>query len=155
MDKNRGVFRGMRFDTGEWVKGYYYKKIVYSEESYALSKDLGHMIVDAIETYDPSASHPIQHHTVESATLGECSGQTDKHDRLMFEYDIVHLSHSPVWQTDPELGMVIFHEGSFGILVKRNGEYITYAFHTLSNAVIEIIGNVFDNPEYMEHFKLE
>lgn len=69
MDSNRGLWRG-KCDNGEWVEG---DLIRYSQaESY--------ITVDLIEN---------EVYTVDTSTLGECTGSCDKNGKLSFEGDLI------------------------------------------------------------------
>lgn len=150
------LFRGKRIDTGEWVYGQYAYLLN------ARTKDgepIKHMIVDGTpfgQTVDPS-------------TVGQYTGLTDKNGKKIFEGDIV------VW-TSKVMRLIGnytycfdgYHEGDVlkvvcneaGFILARLDDSIpdvpngsskidNYAFW-LFHRLLEIIGNIHDNPELME-----
>ena len=144
------LFRGKRVDNGEWVRGLPF--------SFHATNN-----VEGIETYDG------ERHKVDSDTVGQYTGLTDKNGKNIFEGDIV------VW-TSKVMRLIGnytycfdgYHEGDVlkvvcneaGFMLARlddsipdvpNGSrkidnYAFWNFHRL----LEIIGNIHDNPELME-----
>ena len=153
------LFRGKRIDTGEWVEGYFFKWPCVSW------KELSCVIVPVIGLEHGIAEQAI----VDENTVGQWTGLTDKNGKKIFEGDIV------VW-TSKVMRLIGnytycfdgYHEGDVlkvvcneaGFMLARlddsipdvpNGSskidnYAFWNFHRL----LEIIGNIHDNPELME-----
>lgn len=130
------LFRGKHISSGEWVRGHYYTL----DWSQTKTPDVAHyiwVIGGASEKIDPD-------------TVGQFTGLTDKNGKKIFEGDIVK----------DESGVV------YPVVFDLTGFYLKYAppyshgFHfdllPLSNywhahgAIIEVIGNIHDQPELLE-----
>ena len=134
------LFRAKRKDNGEWIEGYYYKRIQ------------GSKVVDAIEKYNGNIGF-IEYYEINPNTICQYTGRDDKNGNKIWENDIV----SAVWYSYIEpiediTGRVVFDQGwcayiicdeSMGIKSELNGcGAYTYEF--------EVLGNVFDNPELID-----
>ncbi len=138
------LFRGKRTDNGEWVEGYYVKAELLNGSGEE------HVIIEY------SAEGTTYH--VISETVGQFTGLTDKNGTKIFEGDIVKC-------TDENNLLEFCAIVEFG---NPNGEYnwgwqLKYIKGTKVNmdilcwvdmedlgAYIEVIGNIYDNPELME-----
>lgn len=115
-------FRGKRIDNGEWIYGYYLQGATAF-----IAEDVG--LVDGhweLFKVDPD-------------TVGQYTGLTDKNGKMIFEGDIY----------DAPLD---FGPGGFSI---RRGVVVWdnesgYNWHYWKVADLEVIGNIYDNPELME-----
>ena len=84
-------------------------------------------------------------HSVYSDTLGQYTGLTDKHGTKIFEGDIVNILTQ-----NEEIGVVEYDDGGFE--VKAAG--FTVDFHSnICGTDLEVIGNIYDNPELLESIK--
>lgn len=126
-------FRGTSLETDDWVYGYLAD---------------GNLIC----TWDNIRNA----HEVLSTTVGQFTGLTDKAGREIYEGDIVaHPYIDPIFGDLVEMkdgkgvkSVVVFHEGAFCV---RYGEDVFYYLDQFTrHNHIEVIGNVFDNPELME-----
>ena len=83
---------------------------------------------------------------VETETIGQWTGLSDKNGRLMFEGDIVNGLF--LFGLTVE-AVVVFRDGAFG-LEWRRGKVSTFnAFTSICNVAFEVIGNIHDNPELL------
>lgn len=139
--KDRYLFKAQRADNGEWVQG--------------------NILLD-IEKNKPSETYriyPIDHvdicRIVDETTICQCTGLKDKNGNLIWEKDVVDFfGHK---------GVIVCECGSFGIAYKNflyaceNDNYISlreiyWNFYDGDDLVdtMEVIGNIFDNPELLE-----
>ena len=150
------LFRGKRVDNGEWIQGDIMQFPV-------------HGVVRIVEQ-EPSYKDA----EVDSDTVGQYTGLTDKNGRKIFEGDIVRLF-------DISVGEIVQECGAFGIGCRKQIDYDYLASEiapvTGSNntpmfcyndnfvslwelwwnyneegdeiSVIEVIGNIHDNPELL------
>ena len=124
--ENRYLFRAKRTDTGEWVQGYLYG---IWERRYILWG-----MTNMVE--------------VEPSTICQCTGLRDKNGKLIWENDIVKDEHGnfykAFWQNN-------YYQFSW-FCVKTDvfpigAKWDLWSFKSFE---IEVIGNIFDNPELLE-----
>ena len=129
------LFRGKRLDNGEWIQG-------------DLVQFLPHGIV-RIVTQEPQYKDA----EVDSDTVGQFTGLTDKNGRKIFEGDIIHLEYSQVFFGGVYFGEytaeVSYKEGCFITDGTNNGDEIETPLSGFDNDEVEIIGNIHDNPELL------
>lgn len=129
--ENRFLCRGKRLDNGEWVFGHYYEVVgkSYIFEPHFTSENL---------TYE-----------VDPSTICQCTGLEDKNGKLIWENDICD-------RKEKYLEIVKYNEGDWTLdysysKSKKNGYcYCNLGFYVLERKCVEVIGNVFDNPELLE-----
>lgn len=80
-------------------------------------------------------------HIVYPDSIGQSTGLRDKNGKLIFEGDIYHHGDKDIIYT------VIFQDTSFK--GKQNGCYGSYAGLSHWSDCIEIIGNIYENPELL------
>lgn len=145
------IFRGKRVDNGEWVEGYYYESkisgcFIISPKIKVRKKD-GVVIKDSFKVAE-----------VIPETVGQYTGLTDKNGKRIFEGDIIRA-------ITLDTGMECLAVVCFGNFIDENNgdEYIGFyiefdgikttatqlAMEECKNR-IEIIGNIYDNPELLE-----
>ena len=139
------IFRGKRVDNGEWCYGV---PLVegWSKTTY-------------IASYEYSSLAFVQQIEVDTETLGQFTGLTDKNGKRIFEGDIVRVKGKETeenWQDYDENGEVIFENGAFLIKVANifNGKKYFSEVHcrymtTADWVEREVIGNVFENKELL------
>jgi len=130
------LFRGKRVDNGEWIQGDIVQFPV-------------HGVVRIVEQ-EPSYKDA----EVDSDTVGQYTGLTDKNGRKIFEGDIIHLEYSQVFFGGEYFGEytaeVSYKEGCFITNGINNGDEIETPLSGFDNDELEIIGNIHDNPEMLE-----
>lgn len=117
------LFRGKRTDNGEWIEGCYLDR-----------NNIG-IFFDDTEEEDCK----VHIFSVNSSTVGQYTGLTDKNGKKIFEGDIVRamMDWGPA-------GMI---ESVVDIGFKK---YDGYRWNYFDLDTIEIIGNVYENPELLE-----
>ena len=129
------LFRGKRVDNGEWIQGDIVQFPV-------------HGVVRIVEQ-EPSYKDA----EVDSDTVGQYTGLTDKNGRKIFEGDIIHLEYSQVFFGGEYFGEytaeVSYKEGCFVTDGTNNGDEIETPLSGFDNDELEIIGNIHDNPELL------
>ena len=143
------LFRGKRKDSGEWIEGRLFADdvIVPCDQNFIIE-------ANCIYEYDK----PIIGYYIDERTVGKFTGLTDKNGKKIFEGDIIRAITLDTGSE--EIAVVCF--GNF--IDENNGdEYIGFyiefdgikttatqlAMEECKNR-IEIIGNIFDNPELLE-----
>lgn len=124
------LFRGKR-ENGEWIEGYYerYGKI--------------HRII--VNDTCVSFSRPVVPETV-----GQFTGLKDKNGAKIFEGDIIKIDVPFSKVRRNIIGLIEVSKSSFSVTIKMDGaDYFPYLDEYDTDA-IEVIGNVFDNPELLE-----
>lgn len=150
---DRYLYRAKRTDNGEWIIG----NLVYSENA-SIGYEYMIMPTQIIGNWS----------TVLKDTICQCTGLKDKNGKLIWENDIVRFKHEKFdfndglepWErtclpnkkeyernytvefcnTSTHYGLR-FRNGSIWFMVHR----MTIVMHD-----VEVIGNIFDNPELLE-----
>lgn len=150
------LFRGKRLNNGEWVYGYLARFRNFANEVYTSI-----IQINDYETQECS----IQDNTcVIPETVGQYTGLTDKNGKKIFEGDIVRYGkgiyewNKKDWEF--EVGIIEFKDGAFIINdIYSNDGYneLSCLYHEIncsgkydSGTLLEVIGNIHDNPELLE-----
>lgn len=134
------LFRGKNVDNGKWIKGYLYR----------ISEELNPFIMlpdSKGESYE-----------VDSITVGQYTGLTDRNGKKIFEGDIVKCSDE---NNDIYFSAVVKFGNpnavyDWGYQLKRmNGDHtntdiLLWVDMEEGGAFIEVIGNIYDNPELLK-----
>lgn len=135
------LFKGKRVDNGEWVYGYYV-------EAEKLDKS-------GTEYFIIEKSADGSSYKVDSETVGEFTGLTDKNGKRIFEHDILRLTCEA---DDLKWSAVVkFGNPSGGYnwgfqLFKICGDGVDtdiLLWVEIDDAHAEVIGNIYDNPELL------
>lgn len=135
MEQRKIIFKGKRTDTGEWVKGYFYKEC-----------DNTYIIEDRQSKSMLNRNHP---HKVDPSTVCEFTGLKDGRGKEIYEHDIVYVGTFPIFT-----GEVIYEQGSFVIV--PNMDMAKYYEGNLSfseikkidsDTYIKVLGSKFDMEE--------
>lgn len=139
--KDRYLLKAKRIDNGEWVQGYLFDDGFENGRIF-----IGGLV---IEKYNGTACDDwnvtgIDFCEVDPSTICQCTGLKDKNGNLIWENDII------AYRDCTEEKYVIAWE-----LDKACFEYQQYScsimnFDELSSCEVEVIGNIFDNPELLE-----
>lgn len=135
-------FRGKRLDNGEWVVG-----------------DFEHDDIDLKRTYiTPLGS--LMEYEVNPETAGQYTGLKDKIGKEIYEGDVVVRRGVTIWEdyingkgekwsrstndTKDEKGIVVYNEGK--AIFETGNPAIWLGYYD----DIEVIGNIYENPELLE-----
>lgn len=129
MEVRELIFKAKRLDNGEWITGYYALMHGYH---YIMPKD------------DYSIWYEIN-----PDTICQYTGLTDKNGNKIWENDIVRKSdvNALGWSRVRNC-KVSFDEMGYWLLTTEYGD--GYWLGEFAAEQIEVIGNIFDNPELLE-----
>lgn len=137
------LFRGKRVDNGKWVEG---NRL---GESAIVPKGQGFLIEG-----DSIYGCTLTAYDIIPETIGQYTGLTDKNGTKIFEGDIVRLKRfgniecgKIVFNTNTD-GFEFWHEVTVGAYGEKAMRKENLCAFTVS--VVEIIGNIHDNPELLE-----
>lgn len=141
------LFRGKRVDNGEWVQGFYVcKKRPYFKDR---GVNLEHIICDNLVIDDFNGKQfvdtiPITY-SVDPETVGQYTGLTDTNGNKIFEGDLCLCDRNISKHIDKKVFEIKFdpETGFFG-------ESDTSNIYPSDFYMCEIIGNVFDTPEFLK-----
>lgn len=127
------LFRGKRVDSGEWTYGYY------------CPKPYSHFPCEA--TIFPSETIDRDWHgeRVDPDTVGQFTGLTDRNGVKIFEGDIIEYTDG----CNDWLGAVKYASDDAQFVVRFIGGDVE-SFDNLYIGDCEVIGNIYDNPEFKE-----
>ena len=131
--KREILFRGRTIEGKEWVVGFL---AVYSSTPFIGA---------------PNSQGTTLWFAVDSETVGQFTGLTDKNGKKIFEGDIIRAkieggNHNGfAWPNMP----VDFQQGAF-CLNDRNGYIFCVLGAFAPSVTLEVIGNTHDNPELLE-----
>lgn len=126
------LYKAKRADNGEWVQGYLYGIWEKRYILWGMTNDVPNMI------------------EVDPTTICQCTGLKDKNGKLIWENDIVKDKNSnfyiAIWWNDYYQYCWVCIKSIIEIFVGRKQDLWVIA----ENFEIEVIGNIFGNPELLE-----
>ena len=128
--EDRYLFRAKRTDNEEWIEG-------------LPSCDINGNLTE-FEVYRGFANCEIA--DVDSETVCQWTGLTDKNNRKIFEGDICKIHSGPIDEEDGCFS-VKWDEGDARFALY--GEGLTVDFGNYHGHECEVIGNIFDNPDLL------
>ena len=123
------LFRGKRIDNGEWVYG---NLVRGCDEKYAYIVEFGNK--ELCRNYI----------NVKPDTVGQYTGMDDKCGNKIFEGDILNTTNSncAIWYVDYKNTAFCCNQG--------NVNYSCVLDEFVQFSVVEVIGNIHDNPEILK-----
>jgi hypothetical protein len=159
---DRYLFKAKRKDNGEWVQGNLIQSCDSTDgwEAIIIPVKNSNMFAKHIENdYSTMFTKPIGRgygnlgfenwYRVDPSTICLCTGLKDKNGKLIWEYDICDRK-----EEYPEI--VKYNNGDWTLDYsylkgKESGYcYCNLGFYALERKYVEVIGNVFDNPELLK-----
>ena len=146
------LFKAKRKDNGKWVEGYYCK---INETTYCVEEDYKRFPVPThhyilVETMtDQGLPNRFLQFEIVPDTLCQYTGLTDKNGNKIWENDICDRK-----EKYPEI--VVFNKGdwqldySYAFGKEIHTDACNLGFYVCERKCVEVIGNIFDNPELLE-----
>lgn len=128
------LFRGKRIDNGEWVVGQYVNTCYPGN-----GKETGHFIV----------VYPNGYHEIYTSTLCQFTGLCDKNGKKIWENDICDRKEKypeVVKMTNGDWTL----DYSYAIGRDYGNSYCNLGFYVNERKCVEVVGNIFDNPELLQ-----
>ena len=125
--EDRYLFRGKRIDNGEWVEGYL---------SYPFCTKKGN---ESYYFYAKDSLGFFCRCVVDASTICQCTGSEDMNGKLIWGNDIV--------KTSGHIFVCYWDEYNFEWGLKSKTH--TFGLGYIDKWLIEVIGNIFDNPELL------
>lgn len=142
------LFRGKRVDNGEWVEGSltvnHYDRAGKLEDEYRIADTWYGLDDEDLPTYQIGLDEAVV-----PSTVGQYTGLTDKNGKKIFEGDIVRY---PVYQGSyrgEDIHQVVFERrgGSAYFGITMDDIETWYFCMSVPADLMEVIGNIHDNPE--------
>lgn len=128
------LFRGKRLDNEEWVKGFITSACDCAGRLYFIEQP-------ALDLDDCNHSYEV-----DFTTIGQYTGLTDKNGNRIFEGDICNFSN----RSDIDnYGVIVYDAGETEFGIDYGSTYLGLGRHYHSRD-IEVIGNIYDNPELLK-----
>ena len=132
--EDRYLFRGKRINNGEWVEGYL---------SYPFCTKNGN---ESYYFYAKDSLGFFCRCVVDPSTICQCTGLKDKNGKLIWENDIANCL------TEYCCGYIGWNESEAGFyfnVLLEDGRFEEEHIYDYQD-VIEVVGNIFGNPELLE-----
>lgn len=140
--EDRYLFKAKRIDNGEWVQGYYAKGLYVFTDCEEV-----HLIFEP-NTVFYSRGETEGWYEVDPSTICQCTGLKDKNGKMIWGNDVVKDKHGnfykAFWRNNYyQFSWICVKSDVFSIGAKWD----LWSFKSFE---IEVIGNIFDNPELLE-----
>lgn len=132
--EDRYLFKAKRVDDGEWVQGCYI---------YNIDRDCSESLNKFAHRIQPLYAHAYAE-PIDPTTICQCTDLKDKNGKLIWENDII--------RTKVGTAKVIWDKSEWRIEWLKSDLWRKdlYYWAVKDNQKIEVIGNIFDNPESLE-----
>ena len=132
------LFKAKRTDNGEWITGYYFRAN-HHWHNHGIHEDW--LITNAIQ--NGGWCNVCSKYAIDRTTLCQYTGLTDKNGNKIWENDVVVMKFYDCWGE----GFIKYSkEKARFVYYEFEDDY--YSFDDTCD--IEVIGNIFDNPELMK-----
>ena len=134
------IFRGKRVDNGEWVYGYYCfypHRTGYCTQTVSEWDRDRHIITTRSGAFEVSPE-----------TVGQYIGIEDKNNKIIYTGDIVKTKVVTYDETIREVVFQVVWNQSYVEYQFANKEFM-YECVNFEQRDLEVVGNVFDNPELL------
>ena len=139
------IFKAKRIDNGEWVEGAYFPKTKYptkKNRTFIWVWQIGKIYCDYNCGYSP--------YEVDKKTICQYTGLTDKNGNKIWENDIVNkVDTNGLGYHRERKCKVSFDELGYWLLTTEYGD--GYWLGEFDSEQLEVIGNIFDNPELLNY----
>ena len=140
---DRYLYRGKRVDTGEWVEGSLVTGVFFR-----LGQEIPYMFCPNLADYDCFEDFSEENgiFEVDPSTICQCTGLKDKNGNLIWENDIANCMNAEC------CGYISWNESEAGFyfdVLLEDGRFEEKHIYDYQDCM-EVIGNVFDNPELLE-----
>ena len=133
---DRYLYRAKRKNNGKWVQGYYANCLFPSSDVRT-----GHFIIE----------YPGEYHEIFTSTICQCTGLKDKNGKLIWENDICRRILLPTKRIKTNFKIAYVPYKCCISAIDLDGSNITFLSDYINNQYeVEVIGNIFDNPELLE-----
>lgn len=135
------LFKAKRVDNGEWIEGGH----VLQTDYYGIEVDRCY-IIDGTDTEDYDIGPKYR---VDPDTISQYTGRIDKNGNKIWENDVVNKvdTNALGWYRERKC-KVSFDGLGYWLLTTEYGD--GYWLGEFNAEQLEVIGNIFDNPEMME-----
>lgn len=146
------LFKAKRVENGEWIEGYYYKvqETVYCfKEDYEKNPVPIHHFIIFTKTTDWGLPMQVYQTEIIPETLCQFTGLCDKNGKKIWENDICDRK-----EKYPEVVKMANGDWtldySYAIGRDYGNSYCNLGFYVNERKCVEVIGNIFDNPELLQ-----
>lgn len=151
-------FRGFELDLKRWFYGGYHKHI--KRQPYAVNdslkeEDIQHLII-VDEHADWGLQKSIQIVNVDKSSVGQFTGLYDKNGKEIYEGDIVDIIvYNHIEPEFVDKFIVYYDNNVAGFMFENNKTKLPVCdakelYEHYYHFEIEVIGNIYENPELME-----
>lgn len=137
---NREIkFRGKRVDNGEWVCGYYFLTPLTDESTGSKPED-GWYFLTGRPRHCISKNNAVYEIIPES--VGQFTGRHSKDCKEIYEEDIAKV--------EDYIAVIKWDAETCRFVIDIPSENVVYDFDNFYGEDLEVIGNIYENPEFLE-----
>ena len=142
---DRYLYRAKRTDNGEWIVG----SLIQTSYLGSIRSWISSEQEDKARLREISSNKAVwRAFEVRTDTICQCTGLKDKHGKLIWENDIVFVKHTDGQEEYQENAKVSYTKRGFSPF---SWEYYCDGCDVRCEILeVEVIGNIFDNPELFE-----